>query len=41
MLTIRQAWRDGRAQLHDSPAPALDARLLLAHIFESRKERRE
>ncbi len=33
MLTIRQAWRDGRAQLHDSPAPALDARLLLAHAL--------
>ncbi len=33
MLTIRQAWRDGRAQLHDSLAPALDARLLLAHAL--------
>ena len=31
MITIRQAWRDGRAQLHRSPSPALDARLLLAH----------
>lgn len=33
MLIIRQAWRDGRAQLYDSPTPALDARLLLAHAL--------
>ena len=33
MITIRQAWRDGRAQLHRSPSPALDARLLLAHAL--------
>ena len=33
MITIRQAWRDGRAQLHRSPSPALDARLLLAHVL--------
>ena len=33
MITIRQAWRDGRAQLHCSPSPALDARLLLAHAL--------
>ena len=33
MLTIRQARRDGRAQLHESPSPALDARLLLAHAL--------
>ncbi len=33
MLTIRQAWRDGRARLNDSPSPALDARLLLAHVL--------
>ncbi len=33
MLTIQQAWRDGRARLNDSPAPALDARLLLAHVL--------
>ena len=33
MITIRQAWRDGRAQLHRSPSPALDARLLLAHVM--------
>ncbi len=33
MTTIRQAWRDGRAQLHRSPSPALDARLLLAHAL--------
>ncbi|HQF70027.1 MAG TPA: peptide chain release factor N(5)-glutamine methyltransferase [Promineifilum sp.] len=33
MLTIRQARRDGRAQLYDSPTPALDARLLLAHAL--------
>ncbi len=32
-ITIRQAWRDGRAQLHHSPSPALDARLLLAHVL--------
>jgi release factor glutamine methyltransferase len=32
-ITIRQAWRDGRAQLHRSPSPALDARLLLAHVL--------
>ena len=33
MITFRQAWRDGRAQLHRSPSPALDARLLLAHVL--------
>ena len=33
MITIRQAWRDGRDQLHRSPSPALDARLLLAHVL--------
>jgi len=33
MTTIRQAWRDGRAQLLRSPSPALDARLLLAHVL--------
>lgn len=33
MITIRQAWQLGRAQLHRSPSPALDARLLLAHVL--------
>ena len=33
MVTIRQAWRDGRARLRSSPSPALDARLLLAHAL--------
>ncbi|MEI2709432.1 MAG: hypothetical protein V9E96_10520 [Chitinophagaceae bacterium] len=33
MTTIRQAWQLGRAQLHRSPSPALDARLLLAHVL--------
>lgn len=33
MHTIQAAWRLGRAQLHDSPSPALDARLLLAHAL--------
>ena len=33
MITIRQAWQLGRAQLHHSPSPALDARLLLAHVL--------
>jgi release factor glutamine methyltransferase len=33
MTTIRQAWQLGRAQLHRSPTPALDARLLLAHVL--------
>jgi release factor glutamine methyltransferase len=31
MTTIREARRLGRARLHDSPSPALDARLLLEH----------
>jgi release factor glutamine methyltransferase len=31
MMTIREARRLGRARLHDSPSPALDARLLLEH----------
>lgn len=33
MITIRQALRSGRAQLSDSPSPALDARLLLEHVL--------
>ncbi len=34
MTTIREAWRNGRAQLEPiSPSPALDARLLLEHIL--------
>lgn len=33
MHTIQTAWRVGRAQLHDSPSPALDARLLLGHAL--------
>jgi release factor glutamine methyltransferase len=33
ITTIRQAWQRGRAQLHRSPSPALDARLLLAHVL--------
>lgn len=33
METIRQAWHRGRAALHRSPSPALDARLLLAHAL--------
>jgi release factor glutamine methyltransferase len=32
-ITIRQARQLGRAQLHRSPSPALDARLLLAHVL--------
>jgi len=32
MATIRDALRLGRAQLHESPSPALDARLLLEHV---------
>ena len=32
MTTIRQALHLGRAHLHNSPTPALDARLLLAHV---------
>jgi release factor glutamine methyltransferase len=31
--TIRQAWREGRARLYDSPTAAVDARLLLAHAL--------
>ena len=34
MTTIRQALYLGRAQLRNSPTPALDARLLLAHVVE-------
>ncbi|HEY1408802.1 MAG TPA: peptide chain release factor N(5)-glutamine methyltransferase [Promineifilum sp.] len=33
MTTIREAWRSGRAQLRESPSPALDARLLLEHVL--------
>lgn len=33
MTTIRAAWQLGRAQLHLSPSPALDARLLLEHAL--------
>jgi release factor glutamine methyltransferase len=33
MPTIRNAWRIGHAQLHLSPSPALDARLLLEHVL--------
>ena len=33
MITIRQAWQLGRAQLPPPPSPALDARLLLAHVL--------
>lgn len=33
MSDIRTAWRLGRAQLPDSPSPALDARLLLEHVL--------
>ena len=33
MTTIREAQRLGRAHLHISPSPALDARLLLAHVL--------
>lgn len=33
MTTIREAWRLGRAQLSDSPSPALDARLLLERVL--------
>lgn len=29
MITIKQAWQLGRAELHTSPTPTLDARLLL------------
>jgi release factor glutamine methyltransferase len=34
MTTIREARRLGRARLHDSPSPALDARLLLEHVLD-------
>lgn len=33
MTTIREAWRLGRAALHHSDSPALDARLLLEHVL--------
>lgn len=33
MTTIRDAWLFGRTQLHESPTPALDARLLLEHVL--------
>lgn len=33
MPTIREAWQLGRAQLSESPTPALDARLLLEHVL--------
>lgn len=33
MTTIREAWRFGRAALHHSDSPALDARLLLEHVL--------
>ena len=33
MTTIRDAWRLGRAHLHHSPSPTLDARLLLQHVL--------
>lgn len=32
MMTIGEAWRLGRAALHNSPSPNLDARLLLEHV---------
>lgn len=32
MTTIGEAWRFGQAALHDSPAPKLDARLLLEFV---------
>ena len=34
MTTIREALRLGRAHLHQSPSPALDARLLLEHVLQ-------
>lgn len=34
MTTIREAQRLGRAHLHQSPSPALDARLLLEHVLQ-------
>ncbi len=34
MTTIREAQRLGRAHLHHSPSPALDARLLLEHVLQ-------
>ena len=33
MTTIREALRHGRARCHQSPSPALDARLLLEHVL--------
>lgn len=33
-MTIREALRLGRAHLHQSPSPALDARLLLEHVLQ-------
>lgn len=34
MITIKEAWQYGRAQLRHSPSPSLDARLLLEHVLE-------
>lgn len=34
MITIREAWRQGQAQLKDSPSASLDARLLLEHVIQ-------
>lgn len=33
MITIKQAWQLGRAELHRSPTPTLDARLLLEYAL--------
>jgi len=34
MTTLREALRLGRVHLHQSPSPALDARLLLEHVLQ-------
>lgn len=34
MTTIQDAWRQGQMQLHDSPSPSLDARLLLEYVLQ-------